>query len=235
MNFIAIIILCAIAADFTLNLVADGLNLKQLKGELPPAFRDVYDADRYRQSQQYLKINTQFGWITAAFNLLLMLVFWFAKGFPLLDQWVRSFELGPVLSGLVYMGLLLLCKAVLSLPFRVYATFGIEARFGFNTTTWKIYLTDLIKGLLLALHLGRMKDAGTMQAAHISMGKLDNVRMALDVAREARNVLGANGITLEYPVIRHMNNLESVYTYEGTNEIHTLILGQAITGENAFV
>ena len=91
------------------------------------------------------------------------------------------------------------------------------------------------KGLLLALHLGRMKDAGTLQAAHISMGKLDNVRMALDIAREARNVLGANGITLEYPVIRHMNNLESVYTYEGTNEIHTLILGQAITGENAFV
>ena len=154
MNFIAIIILCAIAADFTLNLVADGLNLKHLKGELPQAFRGVYDADRYRQSQQYLKINTQFGWISAAFNLLLMLVFWFAKGFPLLDQWVRSFELGPVLTGLVYMGLLLLCKGVLSLPFRIYATFVIEARFGFNTTTWKIYLMDLIKGFLLALLLG---------------------------------------------------------------------------------
>ena len=154
MNFIAIIILCAIAVDFTLNLVADGLNLKHLKGDLPQVFRDVYDADRYRQSQQYLKINTQFGWITAAFNLLLMLVFWFAKGFPLLDQWVRSFQLGPVLTGLVYMGLLLFCRAVLSLPFRIYATFGIEARFGFNTTTWKIYLTDLIKGLLLALLLG---------------------------------------------------------------------------------
>ena len=90
------------------------------------------------------------------------------------------------------------------------------------------------RGMLLALHIGRMKDAGTLASAHVSVGKLDNVRMALEVARTARSVLGANGITLEYPVIRHMNNLESVYTYEGTNEIHTLILGQALTGFSAF-
>jgi len=90
------------------------------------------------------------------------------------------------------------------------------------------------RGMLLAMHVGRMKDSGTIDAAHISMGKLDNVRMALDVARNARSVLGASGITLEYPVIRHMNNLESVYTYEGTNEIHTLIIGQALTGLSAF-
>jgi glutaryl-CoA dehydrogenase len=90
------------------------------------------------------------------------------------------------------------------------------------------------RGMLLALHIGRKKDDGTVDPAHISLGKLDNVRNALKVARTARSVLGANGITLEYPVIRHMNNLESVYTYEGTNEIHTLILGQAITGLDAF-
>jgi glutaryl-CoA dehydrogenase len=90
------------------------------------------------------------------------------------------------------------------------------------------------RGMLVALHIGRMRDAGTVSATHISFGKLDNVRNALEVARTARSVLGANGITLEYPVIRHMNNLESVYTYEGTNEIHTLILGQAITGHAAF-
>ena len=90
------------------------------------------------------------------------------------------------------------------------------------------------RGTLLALHLGRLRDAGRLTAAQISVGKLDNVRMALEVARTARGVLGANGITLEYPVIRHMNNLESVYTYEGTHEIHTLILGQAITGQSAF-
>jgi glutaryl-CoA dehydrogenase len=90
------------------------------------------------------------------------------------------------------------------------------------------------KSALLALHLGRMKDRGEITSALVSFGKLDNVREALWVAREARSVLGANGITLEYPVIRHMNNLESVYTYEGTNEIHTLVLGQAITGISAF-
>jgi glutaryl-CoA dehydrogenase len=90
------------------------------------------------------------------------------------------------------------------------------------------------RSTLVALHLGRLKDAGKLTPAQVSFGKMDNVRQALDVAREARNSLGANGITLEYPVIRHMANLESVYTYEGTNEIHTLTLGQAITGLAAF-
>jgi STE24 endopeptidase len=154
MNFIAIIILGTIGVDFIVNLVADGLNLKHLKKELPQAFRGVYDADRYRKSQQYLKVNTQYGWVTSTFNLSVILVFWFAKGFPLLDQWVRSFEWGPVLTGLIYMGILMLFKAVLSLPFSLYATFVIEERFGFNTTTWKTYFMDLIKGLVLALLLG---------------------------------------------------------------------------------
>jgi glutaryl-CoA dehydrogenase len=95
-------------------------------------------------------------------------------------------------------------------------------------------LIELEKGTLLALHLGRMKDAGRLLSPHVSFGKLNNVRAALQIARCARGVLGANGVTLEYPVIRHMNNLESVYTYEGTNEIHTLVLGQAITGLSAF-
>ena len=90
------------------------------------------------------------------------------------------------------------------------------------------------RGTLVALHLGRMKDEGRITPELVSFGKFDNVRNALDVARTARSVLGANGITLEYPVIRHMANLETVLTYEGTNEIHTLILGQAITGLSAF-
>jgi glutaryl-CoA dehydrogenase len=93
---------------------------------------------------------------------------------------------------------------------------------------------EINKGTLLALHLGRMKDEGTLLPQHVSMGKLNNVREALAIAREARGILGANGITLEYPVIRHMNNLESVITYEGTNEIHTLILGEALTGLRAY-
>jgi glutaryl-CoA dehydrogenase len=93
---------------------------------------------------------------------------------------------------------------------------------------------ELGKGLLLALHLGRMKDEGRATPEHISFGKLNNVREALAICREARTILGANGITLEYPVIRHMNNLESVLTYEGTSEIHTLVLGGALTGFRSF-
>ena len=90
------------------------------------------------------------------------------------------------------------------------------------------------KGTLLALHLGRMRDQGTLETTQISFGKMDNCQTALEVAREARSILGGNGITLEYPVIRHMVNLETTYTYEGTNEIHKLIIGNAITGQPAF-
>ena len=90
------------------------------------------------------------------------------------------------------------------------------------------------RGTLIALHLGRRKDEGKITPEQVSFGKFDNVRNALEVARTARSILGANGITLEYPVMRHMANLETVITYEGTNEIHTLLMGQAITGLNAF-
>jgi glutaryl-CoA dehydrogenase len=93
---------------------------------------------------------------------------------------------------------------------------------------------EYTKGVLLALHLGRRKDAGTLRPEQVSLGKLNNVREALEICRTARTVLGANGISLEYPVIRHANNLESVLTYEGTVEMHTLVLGQAMTGHAAF-
>jgi glutaryl-CoA dehydrogenase len=93
---------------------------------------------------------------------------------------------------------------------------------------------EINRGTLVALHLGRMKDNGTLRPEHVSLGKMGNVRGALEVCRSARTVLGGNGITLEYPVIRHMNNLESVLTYEGTHEVHTLVVGSALTGVNAF-
>ena len=94
--------------------------------------------------------------------------------------------------------------------------------------------TKIQQGYLLALRLGQLKDEGRIEPEHISMGKRANARMALDVARTARGILGANGITLEYPVLRHANNLESVFTYEGTDEIHTLSIGMALTGIPAF-
>ena len=93
---------------------------------------------------------------------------------------------------------------------------------------------ELQKGFLLALHLGRLKDAHRLEPRQISLGKLNNVREALHIARECRTILGANGITLDYPVLRHANNLESVLTYEGTSEVHQLVVGQALTGHSAF-
>ncbi len=93
---------------------------------------------------------------------------------------------------------------------------------------------ELGKGMLLALHLGRLKDEHLLRPEQVSLGKLNNARESLAIARECRGILGGNGITLEYPVIRHMNNLESVYTYEGTNEMHTLVIGEALTGIAAY-
>jgi glutaryl-CoA dehydrogenase len=93
---------------------------------------------------------------------------------------------------------------------------------------------EIAKGQIMALHFARMKDAGGISPVQVSMCKKNNVAWALKIARTARGILGGNGILLEYPVIRHMLNLESVYTYEGTNEVHTLILGNALTGHNAF-
>jgi glutaryl-CoA dehydrogenase len=95
-------------------------------------------------------------------------------------------------------------------------------------------LSEITKGQLLALQLGRLKDAGRLHHAQTSLAKRNNVAIALESARRARDILGANGISLEFPVIRHMCNLESVKTYEGTHDIHALILGQEITGLNAF-
>jgi glutaryl-CoA dehydrogenase len=107
---------------------------------------------------------------------------------------------------------------------------------GFQLTQGKLawMLADLQRAQLLALQLGRLKAAGTITPEQVSLAKMSNVRTAIDLARQARTILGANGITLEYPVIRHANNLESVLTYEGTEEVHALALGQAITGISAY-
>ena len=107
---------------------------------------------------------------------------------------------------------------------------------GFQLTQKKFadMTLELDKGFLLALHLGRLKDAHQVRPEQISVGKLNNARESLAIARECRSILGGNGITLEYPVIRHMNNLESVFTYEGTNEMHTLVVGEALTGLAAY-
>ena len=162
MNTIAIIILLAIVLDLLLHLVSDALNLKMLQSEVPKPFQGIFDAERYAKSQDYLKVNTRFGWISTVFNTLVMLVFWFNGGFALLDNWARSLGQGPVVTGLIYIGVLMLGYGILSQPFSLYATFVIEERFGFNKTTLKTYVSDLGKGLVLAILLGAPLLAGIL-------------------------------------------------------------------------
>jgi STE24 endopeptidase len=162
MNPVALIILFALLADLVLNAAADHLNLKTMSPNLPPEFRGLYDEARYRRSQDYLRVNTRFGWVVSLVNIVLLLGFWFAGGFALLDGWVRSWQLGPVPAGILYIGVLSLLAAVVSLPFSIYATFVIEERFGFNRTSWSTFVKDKLKALVLALLLGAPLLAGVL-------------------------------------------------------------------------
>ena len=154
MNIYGIVILATLIIDYLLNLVADLYNLKALETELPEEFEGVYDEETYRRSQEYTKVNTRFGFVSSACSLILILVFWFAGGFNWLDQIVRGWELGAIWTGLVYIGLLILAKSILSIPFSIYSTFVIEERFGFNKTTPKTFVLDMLKGMGLAVVLG---------------------------------------------------------------------------------
>jgi STE24 endopeptidase len=162
MNIFSIIILATLAIDFTLNLVADFYNMKSLDKGLPGEFKDVYDEQTYDKSQKYTKARTHFGMLTSVFNLMLLLVFWFAGGFNWLDEIVRSWDFGVIWTGLAYIGILIIARSILSLPFSIYSTFVIEERFGFNKTTPKIFVLDLFKGLALGIVLGGPLLAGIL-------------------------------------------------------------------------
>ncbi|MFH0769733.1 MAG: M48 family metallopeptidase [Chloroflexota bacterium] len=154
MNVFAIIILAALILDFTLDLVADWLNVKALKLELPSALQDIYQAEEYRKSQEYLRATTRFGLVGSAFSLFVLLAFWFFGGFNYFDQLIRAWGFIPLINGLLYIGILLFVYGILMLPFSIYRTFVIEERFGFNRTTPRIFILDQVKGLGLALLLG---------------------------------------------------------------------------------
>jgi STE24 endopeptidase len=154
MNIIAIIILVTLIVDFSLGLFADWLNLKALSHSLPKEFEGLYDAKRYSESQNYLKTNTRLNWVATIVDLLVLIFFWFGGGFAFWDRTVRSLGLNPVINGLIFIGGLLLLKAIIGLPFSIYHTFGIEARFGFNQTDIKTFVIDRLKGLILGLLLG---------------------------------------------------------------------------------
>jgi len=154
MNAYAVLILLALLAEHALSLVADLLNLRALRAEVPAEFREVYDADRYRRSQEYTRARTRFGLVPAAFHVVVLLGFWFAGGFGWLDRMVRGMELGPIAGGLVFIAALGLARMLFGIPFRWYSTFVIEERFGFNKTTPRTFWLDTLKGLVLAALLG---------------------------------------------------------------------------------
>jgi STE24 endopeptidase len=161
-NTFAIIILAALVLDFSLKLVSDLLNLKSLKLELPFVLQDIYNQEDYRKSQEYLRTTTRFGLVDSSFTLLILLAFWFSGGFNWFDQVVTGWNFVPVVTGLRYIGILLFAYSLIKLPFDIYSTFVIEERFGFNKTTRRTFLLDMLKGFILALLLGGLLLAGIL-------------------------------------------------------------------------
>lgn len=154
MNIYFWIILSALLLNYFIDLIADYLNLRYLQSQLPDEFKDIYDEDVYRKSQEYTKIKTKFGFITSTFNLLLILIFWFFEGFNYLDLFLRQSFTNEIILGVIYIGLLIFVSSLINLPFNIYSTFVIEERFGFNKTTIKVFVSDLLKSLGLSIVLG---------------------------------------------------------------------------------
>ncbi len=148
-----VIVVAALLLDHALRIVAGVLNLRALE-PLPPEFRDVYDAERYRDAQSYLRARTSFGMLAETTQLLAVLGFWFAGGFGWLDRFLRAWDVGPVTTGLLYVGLLGLARALAGMPFALWSTFVIEERFGFNRTSVATFIADRLKGLAVAVVLG---------------------------------------------------------------------------------
>lgn len=154
MNVYSIVIFAALVIEYILQFVADIINLKTLATPLPKEFETVYDSMTYKNSQSYTRARTKFGIIESTFGLVITLIFWFIGGFNYLDLMVRSLHLGNIFTGLMFIGILVLVKAILSLPFSIYSTFVIEEKFGFNKTTLKTFAIDVLKGFFLAMALG---------------------------------------------------------------------------------
>jgi STE24 endopeptidase len=154
MNTFFFVILFALLIEYAIGVVANLFNLKSLRSEPPPALEGMYQLEDYRKSQEYVRANTHFAFVTSTFSLVVLLSFWFAGGFNYLDQILRSWGFVPIVNGLFYIGILLIGYSLLMLPFSIYRTFVIEERFGFNRTTPRTFLVDKIKGLGLAALLG---------------------------------------------------------------------------------
>lgn len=162
MNIYGAVILATLLVDDAFNILADALNLRALRTRVPDEFEGACDPGTYRKSQNYTRVNTRFGFLTSTFSLAVLLVFWFTGGFNYLDRFVRRWDINDIWRGLIYIGILVGARLLLGLPFTVYETFVIEERFGFNKTTVKTFVLDLVKGLALAAVLGGPLLAGVL-------------------------------------------------------------------------
>ena len=147
-------ILVLLCVHYGVERLADLFNLRATSPEVPRAFVPWYAPERYARSQAYLKSTTGLAMVAASIELAILVIFWLGRGFSFLDRWVSGLGFSPIVSGLIFIGVLVGARTFLSLPFSIYSTFVIEERFGFNRTTWPLFLSDRIKGLFLALLLG---------------------------------------------------------------------------------
>jgi len=162
MNAYAVVVFASIVGRVVVGFAADILNLKALRDDLPEEFAGAYDAETYKRSQNYTRTRTRFGLVTSSFDLAVILVFWLAGGFYHLDEVVRSWNWNEILAGLAYIGILVAVRSALSLPFGIYNTFVIEARFGFNKTTAATYVVDIVKAVVLGVLLAGPLLAGIL-------------------------------------------------------------------------
>jgi STE24 endopeptidase len=162
MNMVGIFILFALIFEFALHRLSEALNLRSASASVPDAFKEFYDSQRYAQAQDYLRVRTRSAWLSSAVFLAATLAFWLCGGFGVLDEWVRSLGLGPVLSGLIYVGALLIGRSILAVPFQAYTVFVIEERFGFNRMNLKTFIADGVKALAVSVLLGAPLLAGVL-------------------------------------------------------------------------
>ena len=154
MNIYALVVLLALLAEYLLSAISSLLNIRAMSPAVPEEFRAIYDNDRYARSQSYTRARTRFGMVQSSVSLVALLLFWGVGGFSWLDDWCRGLGWGPIRTGLAFIGLLAAASTVLGLPFRIYSTYVIEERFGFNRTTPRTFVLDLVRGLLLSATLG---------------------------------------------------------------------------------
>jgi len=154
LNLFGIIILSALFLQFLLGLISNLFNLRSLGTSLPDEFNNIFNEEEYKKSQNYTKDKTKFGFIVSTVELLALLIFWFAGGFNYIDVWARGAGFSSVITGIIYMGLLVFAQSMLSLPFSLYSTFVLEERYGFNKTSLKTFILDRIKGVVLGVMIG---------------------------------------------------------------------------------